>query len=183
MPRLTKIYTKKGDDGYTQLGDSRIPKDDLLVELAGNLDELNSSIGMVIATQPDNKDVIGVLTQVQQDLFDFGGELHVAEFNAITPEKVTWLETQIDNWNQHLPTLKEFILPRGNLACASCHLARTICRRTERSLVRLHRHVTLHNTEMLCYLNRLSDLLFVAARILAKDTHETEVMWEHEKGR
>lgn len=181
MPRLTKIYTGKGDDGYTQLGETRIPKDDLLVELVGNLDELNSSIGIVIAAEPKNGEVISILTQIQQDLFDFGGELHVPEFAAVNKSKIDWLEKQIDAWNETLPTLKEFILPRGDMATASCHLARTICRRAERSCVRLNRQVILQNPEMLRYLNRLSDLLFVAARILGKSCHNKEIMWEHEK--
>jgi len=181
MPRLTKIYTRKGDEGYTSLGEEQLSKDDLLVEAVGNIDELNSCIGMIIAFGTKDKEIEDCLTQIQQDLFDFGGELHVPDRMVITEDKVKQLETQLDNWNKALPTLKEFILPRGNPASAACHVARAVCRRTERSLVRLHRQVTLHNPQMLCYLNRLSDLLFVTARMLAKTSDEKELMWENNK--
>jgi cob(I)alamin adenosyltransferase len=182
MPnRLTKIVTRNGDDGYTTLGDSRHSKDDLVIEALGNLDELNSTIGMIIAMRPQHEGVEACLTQIQQDLFDLGGEMHLPERVAITPEKILWLETQLEAWNKTLPPLREFLLPRGNPASAACHIARTVCRRTERSMVRLHRQVTLTNPEMLRYLNRLSDVLFVAARILAKVSSEEELMWDHEK--
>lgn len=181
MPRLTKIMTRKGDEGFTSLGDHRLSKDDLLIEALGNIDELNSSIGLIITLPPHQEDVTNCLTHIQQDLFDFGGEMHVPERICITPEKVLWLETQLENWNQTLPTLKEFILPRGNPSASACHLARTICRRAERSMVRLHRQVTLANPEMLRYLNRLSDLLFVISRILAKATEDAELMWEKDR--
>jgi len=181
MPRLTKIFTRKGDDGYTSLGENRVSKDDLLIETLGDLDELNSAIGLILAMRPQHDDVEKCLSQIQQDLFDFGAEFHVPERICITPEKVLWLETQLENWNKTLPTLKEFILPRGNPAAAATHLARTICRRAERSLVRLHRQTTLTNPEMLRYLNRLSDLLFVISRILAKVSREEELMWERDR--
>jgi cob(I)alamin adenosyltransferase len=179
--RLTKIYTRKGDAGYTTLGDNRISKDDLLVEALGTLDELNSSIGLVIALHIADKDIEKNFTQIQNDLFDMGGELHLPKYVVITPEKVTHLEHMLDAWNKTLPPLKEFLLPRGNPTSAACHLARTICRRAERCMVRLHRQVPLHNTELLRYLNRLSDVLFVAARILARESHEKEVLWDHER--
>lgn len=178
MPRLTKIYTRKGDTGYTNLGDSLISKDDLLVEAIGTIDELNSAIGLVITSQPNDPDIEQCLTQVQNDLFDLGGELHLPSRIVITAEKVTWLEQQLDKWNATLPPLKEFVLPRGNAAAASAHLARTICRRAERAIVRLHRQVPLTNPEMIRYLNRLSDVLFVAARVLARMTSKDEKMWE-----
>lgn len=178
--RLTKIYTRNGDEGYTNLRDSCISKDDLLVEALGDIDELNSSIGLVLAHCQD-ADVSRALTRIQHDLFDMGGELHLPQYIAMTPEKITHLEQQIDAWNNTLTPLKEFVLPRGDAATAACHLARTICRRAERALVRLHRQVRLSNMEMLRYLNRLSDLLFVCARILARSTHTEEVLWEHEK--
>lgn len=181
MPRLTKIFTRKGDDGYTSLGDDRLPKDDLMIEALGNIDELNSAIGLIITLPPHEEDVTTCLTHIQQDLFDFGGEMHVPERVCITPEKVLWLESQLENWNKALPPLKEFILPRGNPSASACHLARTVCRRAERSFVRLHRQVTLHNTEMLRYLNRLSDLLFVISRVLAKASADAELMWEKDR--
>jgi cob(I)alamin adenosyltransferase len=181
MPRLTKIYTRNGDEGYTSLGDSLHSKDDRTIEALGDIDELNSSIGFILAMQPHNESVEICLTQIQQDLFDIGAEMHVPERVVITPEKVTWLENQLDTWNKTLPTLKEFILPRGNPPSSATHLARTVCRRAERSLVRLHRQATLANPEMLRYVNRLSDLLFVVSRILAKVSREEEVMWEKDR--
>jgi cob(I)alamin adenosyltransferase len=182
MPnRLTKIVTRNGDEGYTTLGENRLSKDDLIIEALGNLDELNSTLGFIIAMQPRNETVENCLTQIQQDLFDFGGEMHIPERKSITPEKVLWLEEQLQSWNKTLPPLKEFLLPRGNPASAASHLARTVCRRTERSFVRLHRQVTLDNPEMLRYLNRLSDLLFIAARIVAKTSDEAELMWEKDR--
>lgn len=182
MPnRLTKIFTRKGDEGYTSLGDSRLSKDDLIIEALGNIDELNSCIGLIIATRTEDEAVYNLLTQIQQDLFDFGAEMHIPERVSMTPEKVKWLETQLETMNKTLPPLKEFLLPRGNQASAACHLARTICRRSERSFVRLHRQTTLANPEMLRYLNRLSDLLFVTARILARTNAEAELMWEKDR--
>lgn len=182
MPyRLTKIYTRKGDEGYTTLGDNRISKDDLLVEAIGNLDELNASVGMIIALKIQHQDIENHLTQIQHELFDLGGELHLPQYIAITPEHIARLENILDGWNATLPPLEEFILPRGTPTSVACHLARTICRRAERSLVRLHRQVPLNNPQLLCYLNRLSDVLFVAARILARESDQQELLWEHER--
>lgn len=180
MPRLTKIVTRKGDDGYTQLGDQRVSKDDLLVEAVGTVDELNSFIGAVLAEVHDDS-INTVLTQIQNDLFDLGGELHLPQHIAITAEKVAQLEQWLNEWNSALPPLVEFVLPRGNRAVAACHIARTVCRRTERSLVRLHRQVSLQNPQLIVYLNRLSDLLFVLARTLNRKTTEKEEMWDHKK--
>ena len=183
MPyRLTKIYTRKGDGGFTTLRDKPISKDDLLVEAVGTVDELNATIGMVVALKPNLPDVETALTRIQNDLFDFGGELHLPEHIAITAEKVTYLERQLDEWNNTLPPLKEFLLPRGTPASAACHIARTVCRRAERCLVRMHRQVPLSNMELLHYLNRLSDFLFVCARVLARESQSEEKMWEREKG-
>lgn len=179
MPRLTKIYTRKGDKGYTTLRNQTLAKDDLLVELVGVIDELNAAIGIILATSHIPSDVNSALLQIQNDLFEMGAELHVPERNIITAEKVTWLEEQLDHWNKNLPSLEEFILPGGNLSAAITHLARTICRRAERTMVRLHRHTALNNTESLRYLNRLSDLLFVIARVLARADNKEEKMWEH----
>lgn len=179
MPRLTKIYTRKGDTGYTSLGNNRISKDDLLIEVLGSLDELNSYLGLLLAQELKQTDIQQALLQIQNELFDMGGEFHVPERLTITPEKVIQLEHWLDDWNKTLPSLKEFILPGGNVKAAICHVARTVCRRTERQLVRLHRQAALTNPEMLRYLNRLSDLLFVIARILARETNLDEKMWEH----
>jgi cob(I)alamin adenosyltransferase len=181
MPRLTKIYTRNGDEGYTSLGHGTLSKDDLLVEAVGTVDELNAAIGLVLAFEIKDTAIVKCLTHIQNELFDLGGELHMPEHPAISAENVSRLESELDAWNGTLPSLKEFILPRGNKATAACHLARTICRRAERALVRLHRQVNLSNTEILRYLNRLSDLLFVIARILARETAETELMWERDK--
>jgi len=178
MPRLTKIYTRKGDKGYTHLREQGIAKDDALVEAIGSLDELNAVIGMILASPVVPDDVNEVLTQVQNDLFDIGGEMHVPERVVIRDVNVSWLEERLDHWNDNLPTLQEFILPRGNFAAVSAHLARTICRRTERVFVRLHRQQPLQNEAILQYLNRLSDLLFVIARLLARETDSNERMWE-----
>lgn len=179
MPhRLTKIYTRKGDNGFTNFGNNLISKDDLLIEALGSIDELNSAIGLIVTSQPSDADIEQCLTQIQNDLFDMGGELHLPAHIVITADKATWLEQQLDKWNATLPPLKEFILPRGNFAAASAHLSRTICRRAERALVRLHRQVPLNNTEMIRYLNRLSDVLFVAARMLARMTSKDERLWE-----
>lgn len=177
--RLTKIYTRKGDEGYTTLGENRISKDDLLIEALGTIDELNSFIGFVMSQGIKDEEIEHCLTRIQNTLFDMGGELHLPTRVVITPEKTTYLEEKLDAWNKTLPPLQEFVLPRGNPVTAACHLARTVCRRAERAMVRLHRQVTLPNPEMLRYLNRLSDLLFVLARILAKKAQEKEILWEH----
>lgn len=182
MPyRLTKLYTRQGDEGYTTLGNDRLSKDELSLEAAGTLDELNSSLGLVISFCIKDKDIENCLSQIQQDLFDLGGELHLPERITITADKVTGLEKTLDEWNKTLPPLKEFLLPRGNPTSAAMHVARTVCRRAERCLVRLHRQVSLANPEILRYLNRLSDLLFVIARLLARESDEKEIVWEHER--
>lgn len=180
MPRLTKIYTRKGDEGYTSLGNGTLSKDDALVEVVGTVDELNAAIGLVLAFPIKDEGIIKCLTRVQNELFDLGGELHVPEHPAISAEKVLQLEKDLDGWNDALPTLQEFILPRGNQATAACHLARTICRRAERAVVKLHRQAKLTNPDILRYLNRLSDLLFVICRVLSRETQGEEMMWERE---
>lgn len=182
MPyRLTKIYTRKGDEGYTLLGDKHLSKDDLLVEALGTIDELNSLLGLIISQRIKTKEIENSLNRIQNELFDLGGELHLPERVVISKEHVKRLEKMLDKWNEDLPPLKEFLLPRGNPKSAAAHVARTVCRRAERALVRLHRQVSLKNTEMLRYLNRLSDVLFVAARMLARESDEKELMWEHDR--
>ena len=179
--RLTKIYTRKGDEGYTTLGKQRLPKDDLLFEALGNIDELNSHLGFLMALHINDQAISSCLIRIQNELFDMGGELHLPTRITITAEHITWLEEKLDTLNQTLPPLKEFLLPGGNQTAATCHIARTVCRRAERSLVKLHRQVPLNNPQLLRYLNRLSDLLFVIARLLARATHTEEKMWTHNK--
>ncbi|MGA9851543.1 MAG: cob(I)yrinic acid a,c-diamide adenosyltransferase [Gammaproteobacteria bacterium] len=178
--RLSKIYTRTGDDGSTGLGDgTRVQKDDARVEAYGTVDELNSAIGLLLAEKlPET--VSECLTRIQHELFDLGSELCVPGYKAITADHITWLEQTLDRFNADLPPLKEFILPGGSRAAAICHLARTICRRAERRTLTLHRGSPL-NSEVLRYLNRLSDLLFVLARTLARENCSTEVLWKHER--
>ena len=178
--RLSKIYTRTGDDGSTGLGDgSRVGKDSARVCAYGTVDEANSCIGVVLATAvPD--DVRTLLTTVQHQLFDLGGELCIPGHAAITPEDVDALERQLDHYNELLPPLKEFILPAGGEAAARCHLARTIVRRAEREAVALSRAEAVR-PEAIRYLNRLSDLLFVLARVLARADGQGEVLWKHER--
>lgn len=178
--RLTKIYTRTGDQGTTGLGDgSRTDKDSLRMELIGSVDELNSALGLVIA-ESDNSDINGILTDIQHDLFDMGGELSMPGHQFISGDYTLKLEDELDRLNADLPKLKEFILPGGNRATATCHLARSICRRAERRAVTLSREETI-NPEVQIYLNRLSDLLFVTARTLARSNGGKEVLWQRGK--
>jgi cob(I)alamin adenosyltransferase len=179
--RLSKIYTRTGDDGSTGLGDgSRVRKDSLRVEAYGTVDELNSAIGVLLAV-PDLPDDVGpCLTRVQHELFDMGGELCIPGHTAITPAHVTRLESALDGFNDTLPALKEFILPGGGPGAAACHLARAIARRAERRVWTLAAEEAVR-AELTQYLNRLSDLLFVIARVLARHEHGTEVLWRHER--
>lgn len=180
--RLSKIYTRTGDSGETGLGDgSRVAKDAPRVHAIGDLDELNSTIGMVLA-QPTATPLRAVLEQVQHDLFDLGGELSMPAERFIDDAYVRRLEQHLDTFNADLPPLKEFILPGGGPAAAACHLARAVSRRAERSLLALARAEAV-NPEALAYLNRLSDLLFVAARVLARAESGTEVLWDHDRHR
>ena len=176
--RLSKIYTRTGDDGTTGLGDgARVSKDSPRVEAFGCVDELNSLIGVVRAADlPDTVD--DVLGRIQHTLFDLGGELCIPGHQLITASQVDDLEATIDALNADLPALREFILPGGNPAAAGCHVARSVCRRAERRVLTLSREETV-NPEALRYLNRLSDLLFVTARTLARRNGGAEVLWQH----
>jgi len=179
--RLSKIYTRKGDDGTTSLdGKNRLLKNALQIEAVGTLDEANCALGLVLTQAGIDEKMHALLTQIQHDLFNLGGELCPPHRAVITAEKIAWLEQQIDHWNETLPPLKEFLLPGGTPASANCHLARAICRRAERCLVALNQQEKLF-TESLRYVNRLSDFLFVAARILAKNENCEEVLWEHQR--
>lgn len=179
--RLSKIYTRTGDDGTTGLGDgSRVPKDSLRVEAYGTVDEANSAIGLVLATAPLSDDIRSCLTEVQHDLFELGGELCIPGHVAIDDSFVLRLEKQLDGFNADLPALKDFILPGGGPAAAACHLARTIVRRAERRVGALHREEPVR-AEVIQYLNRLSDLLFVIARRLARAEGGREVIWDRKR--
>jgi len=176
--RLTKIYTRTGDTGSTGLGDgSRVDKDSARVEAYGTVDELNSAIGMLLAVDIPPPQW-GCLTRIQHELFDLGGELSVPGARQIPAVYVTALEQDLDRFNADLPALEDFILPGGSEAAARCHLARTVCRRAERRLVSLAGSEPI-NPECVRYLNRLSDLLFVIARVLARAGGGQEVTWVH----
>jgi cob(I)alamin adenosyltransferase len=175
--RLSKIYTRTGDKGDTGLGDgSRIDKDSARVEAYGTVDELNSHIGLILAYDLPEA-VREALVDIQHDLFDLGGEMSMPNYTAMQAEYVSRLEQQLDTFNADLPMLKEFILPAGGKATATCHVARCVCRRAERRVVSLMRNETI-NPQALAYLNRLSDLLFVIARVLARFENGEEVIWQ-----
>jgi cob(I)alamin adenosyltransferase len=181
--RLSKIYTRTGDDGTTGLGDgSRVPKDSARVEAYGTVDELNSVVGLLLAVPGLPEEVTECLTEVQHELFDMGGELCIPGHQMIRDEQVTRLEQELDRFNDALPPLKEFILPGGGPAAAACHLARTVARRAERRAWTLARAESV-NPGLLKYLNRLSDLLFVVARVLARHERGAEVLWKHKRGK
>lgn len=187
--RLSKIYTKTGDAGTTGLGNGeRVAKDAVRVEAYGCVDELNSSIGLLLACENLSDEIRDCLTEVQHDLFDLGGELCIPGFELIKPEFTERLEQTLDSLNADLPPLKDFILPAGGEAAARCHLARTICRRAERRVWTLINEVKEKgedeksvNLEGAKYLNRLSDLLFVMARVLARVENGSEVIWKRGK--
>ncbi len=178
--RLSKIYTRTGDKGTTGMGDgSRVEKDSLRVAAIGDTDELNSVIGMVICKCPDG-DVKEALITIQHDLFNLGGQLTMPECDLITEQRVKWLEVTLDKMNENLPPLKEFILPGGGEAAAHCHLARTVCRRAERTIVSLAKEFEF-SLQITAYINRLSDLLFVACRVLSRQAGEQEVYWQSDR--
>ena len=198
--RLSKIYTKTGDDGTTGLGDgTRVAKDSARVAAYGTVDEANSAIGLLLAGALPDDDTLhdgtphdstphdgthdairALLTQVQHQLFDLGGELCIPGHAAIFDADIEGLERALDRHNEALPPLKDFILPGGGDAAARCHLARTIVRRAERETVTLARHDAVR-PEAIRYLNRLSDLLFVLARVLARASGHGEVLWNHQR--
>lgn len=178
--RLSKIYTRTGDDGSTGLGDgSRTAKDSDRVAAYGTTDELNSIIGLLLA-QGIPADVGKVLHEIQHHLFDLGGELCIPGYQCIQPSQVEWLERTLDHYNEALPALEDFILPGGSQAAATCHMARTVCRRAERHVVSLQRDEEIPPCS-LTYLNRLSDLLFVLARVISRADGGSEVLWQKER--
>ncbi len=179
--RLSKIYTRTGDDGTTGLGDgSRIAKDDARMEAIGSVDELNSIIGMLIAELPADDSLREPLSCIQHHLFDLGGELSIPGYVMLKPEHIEALEQTLDELNEPLPPLKNFILPGGSRSAAVCHLARSVCRRAERDMVTLGRDHQI-NLSGRHYLNRLSDFLFVLARVLARRDGGQEVLWQQPK--
>ena len=181
--RLSKIVTRTGDDGSTGLGDgTRVRKDAVRVEAYGTVDECNSAVGVIGAVAGLPAAVQSVLLEVQHDLFDLGGELCIPGHRVIEDAHVERLEDAIERFNEALPPLEEFILPGGGPAAAACHVARAVARRAER------RCWTLAGSEPVAgqvtrYLNRLSDLLFVLARVLARHESGQEILWRRDRGR
>ena len=179
--RLSKIYTRTGDDGSTGLSDgSRVAKHCPRMQAIGAIDETNSLIGVLVAELPADDPLGSMLTVIQHDLFDLGGELSIPGAAMVAAARVAWLEEQTDALNAELPPLKNFILPGGSRAAAFCHLARTVCRRAEREMVALA-ELEAVNVEGRRFLNRLSDLLFVAARVIARRDGGQEVLWQQRK--
>jgi cob(I)alamin adenosyltransferase len=179
--RLSKIYTRTGDDGTTGLGDGkRVRKDDLRVEAYGTVDELNSAIGILAASALPAEFAV-LIADIQQRLFDLGGELSIPDTTTLSAAAVEDLEHTMDSLNKDLPPLKDFVMPGGTTTAAACHMARAICRRSERRLITLAATEYVNN-ESVCYLNRLSDLLFVLARTLNKLGDEAEVLWQSGRG-
>jgi cob(I)alamin adenosyltransferase len=180
--RLTKIATRKGDDGSTGLGDgSRTTKDSLRIQALGDVDELNSFLGLLLC-----EDMPAALREelvtIQHDLFDLGGELCIPGYQLLADEHVARLDALLGKYNAELPALKEFILPAGSRAASLAHVCRTVCRRAERSIVALARLETIH-AQPRQYVNRLSDLLFVLARVLNRHTGGTDVLWQRDRER
>jgi cob(I)alamin adenosyltransferase len=184
VPRLTRIYTRTGDDGSTGLGfGGRVAKDDLRIACYGTVDELNSALGLARAAAPP-PEIDAPLARIQNDLFHLGADLCVPEKEKaahpvprIEPRHVEQLEAWIDEWNARLPALENFVLPGGTPAAAALHVARTVCRRAERRLVALVRREPVGEHD-LPYLNRLSDLLFVLARAANQLAGVDDVLWD-----
>lgn len=175
--RLSKIATRTGDDGTTGLGDGRrVGKDDVRIAAIGDVDELNSNVGVLLA-EPLPDDVRAVLVTIQHDLLDLGGELCVPGHTVLGDAHLARLDQWLADYNATLPPLKEFILPGGARTAALAHVCRTVCRRAERSIVALGRIEALHETPRR-YVNRLSDLLFVLARVLNRAAGGADVLWE-----
>ncbi|MDN3398945.1 cob(I)yrinic acid a,c-diamide adenosyltransferase [Psychrobacter sp. APC 3426] len=186
--RLSKIYTRTGDDGSTGMADgSRVSKADNLFSVMGDIDELNSHIGLIRAQllhnkgQSIGKEFSAALVIIQHLLFNIGGELAMPEYEGVNASHIEWLEQQIDTMNTTLPPLKDFILPTGSVLVSQLHVARSVCRRAERQAVLLQqaRPQAIRNTA-LSFINRLSDWLFVAARFCTDPEQVSEVLWDSE---
>lgn len=190
--RLSKIYTRTGDDGTSGMADgTRLPKDDILFAVMGDIDELNGHLGMVLALLDKTADNIHILlpayadkdklatqlTLIQHLLFNLGGEIALPTFRSIHEQQIIWLERRIDEMNEYLSPLKEFILPRGNELICQIHIARTIARRTERQYVTLSSHHSA-NPYGMTFLNRLSDYLFVLSRFVTPTPLIQETLWQ-----
>ncbi len=182
--RLSKIYTRTGDDGSTGLGDGqRVAKHSARIAAIGGVDELNSQLGLLAAMLAADDDWAAMLAEIQHDLFDLGGELSLPEGPQLVPESaVATLERWLDALNADLPALENFILPGGSLPAAQCHVARATCRRAERDLAALFEEATVRPA-LAQYVNRLSDLLFVLARALARRDGGSETLWRQDRGR
>lgn len=175
--RLSKIYTRTGDTGSTSLGDgSRVVKDDLRIQALGDIDELNAIIGVLRCHVNENWQYR--LSLIQHWLFDLGGEVCIPNYVVLEQNSIEFLEQDIDEMNEHLPMLRDFILPAGSLACATAHHARSVCRRAERSLIALHQRDENIQKIALQLLNRLSDWLFVISRTLQRESGANEVLWQ-----
>lgn len=180
--RLSKIYTRTGDKGTTGLGDgSRTGKDSPRIEAIGAVDELNSCLGILLSENLESS-VRNHLESIQHDLFDLGGELSIPGHASMTEAQVKRLENFLDEYNSTLPPLKEFILPGGARAASLAHLARTVCRRAERCLVKLS-HSEKVPPLSIQYLNRLSDLLFVLSRVINRHSGQSDVLWQQGKNK
>jgi len=178
--RLTKIYTRTGDTGTTSLGDGqRADKDCASIAAYGELDELNSVLG-VLLTQDIPQAIRPQLLEIQHLLFDLGGDLCIPGRLSLTLKQVDWLENALDALNDTLPPLREFVIPGGQPAAAHCHVARAVCRRAERSLVTLAKTGSV-SPPALAFINRLSDFLFVLARVLARAACGEEPVWQPER--
>ncbi len=177
--RLSKIYTRTGDDGTTGLADgTRVDKNSLRVHAMGDVDELNAVIGLLL-TEPTSDKIMHCLTAVQHDLFNLGAEICMPNVSLIKTERIKALESTLDKWNESLAPLEEFILPGGSLAAAYGHMARTVCRRAERTMHALDAAEPL-TQGALQYINRLSDLLFVLCRMLNEEAGVPDVFWNNE---
>ncbi|MET0217483.1 MAG: cob(I)yrinic acid a,c-diamide adenosyltransferase [Burkholderiales bacterium] len=180
--RLSRIVTRTGDDGTTGLGDgSRLPKTAPRVETLGDVDELNSGLGVLLA-EALPPEVRACLFDVQHDLFDLGGELALPGFTLITDAHLARIDDAVEAFNQGLPPLKEFVLPGGSRAASLTHVARTVCRRAERRVVALSAHESV-SPLIQRYLNRLSDLLFILARVINRAEGVPDVLWQQGKNR
>lgn len=179
--RLSKIVTKTGDDGTTGLaGGDRLRKDHIRMETIGTVDELNSFIGLFVESLDKFNPLRKIYLQIQNDLFDLGGELAMPDYTMISEKHCQYLEEKVEKFNEPLAPLKDFILPSGSESLSRCHIVRCIARRAERNMVSLSANETI-NTNGQKYLNRLSDFAFVSARWLAHVNGEPEVLWKQSK--
>lgn len=180
--RLSKIATRTGDKGSTGLGDgSRVDKDNLRIQAIGDVDELNSQLGLLLCDQLDPA-LREALLSIQHDLFDLGGELCIPGYTLVNDGQVARLDALLEKYNADLPPLKDFILPGGSHAAALAHVCRTVCRRAERSIVSLGKSETV-SEPVRQYVNRLSDLLFVLSRVLNRADGGSDVLWQKDRVR